>query len=296
MTFRVVRTNQYNQDLGLIHSTNDNHLESPNEGSSIDHQELLGLWGTFGLRNLWLMGNLQFRGNLQLRKNLILEGTFVSEISFKSLNILSTKFVGTYVAKNKSTLAELVEKKKSTSDTVRPTTTKVKRLEDVSTSADDFVQLVVKCKRTTIGRAAVRPTVPIQMMHPPKRKLILLEDSDSEDPKSLPKETKDKSYPPSVSSRNQITHIRWSQGIHIREVDWCTRSLPKIAPTDKERSSQLIEVVSHLKRASDVKRGKVVAAAEKGRVATGTDTETAVESADGLRKIVFSFEEVFFEE
>ncbi|KZV48704.1 hypothetical protein F511_19244 [Dorcoceras hygrometricum] len=38
MTFRVVRTNQYNQDLGLINSTNGNHLESPNEGSSIDHQ------------------------------------------------------------------------------------------------------------------------------------------------------------------------------------------------------------------------------------------------------------------
>ncbi|KZV42565.1 hypothetical protein F511_32849 [Dorcoceras hygrometricum] len=38
MTFRVVRTNQYNQDLGLIHSTNGNQLESPNEGSSIDHQ------------------------------------------------------------------------------------------------------------------------------------------------------------------------------------------------------------------------------------------------------------------
>ncbi|KZV21965.1 hypothetical protein F511_41859 [Dorcoceras hygrometricum] len=38
MTFRVVRTNQYNQDLGLIHSTNGNHLESPNEGCSIDHQ------------------------------------------------------------------------------------------------------------------------------------------------------------------------------------------------------------------------------------------------------------------
>ncbi|KZV35291.1 hypothetical protein F511_41325 [Dorcoceras hygrometricum] len=33
-----LRTNQYNQDLGLIHSTNGNHLESPNEGSSIDHQ------------------------------------------------------------------------------------------------------------------------------------------------------------------------------------------------------------------------------------------------------------------
>ncbi|KZV55684.1 phosphoglycerate kinase, chloroplastic-like [Dorcoceras hygrometricum] len=37
MTFRVVRTNQYNQDIGLIYSTNGNHLESPNEGSSIDH-------------------------------------------------------------------------------------------------------------------------------------------------------------------------------------------------------------------------------------------------------------------
>ncbi|KZV36698.1 putative RNA-dependent RNA polymerase 1 [Dorcoceras hygrometricum] len=32
------KTNQYNHDLGLIHSTNGNHLESPNEGSSIDHQ------------------------------------------------------------------------------------------------------------------------------------------------------------------------------------------------------------------------------------------------------------------
>ncbi|KZV40076.1 hypothetical protein F511_42961 [Dorcoceras hygrometricum] len=38
MSFRVVRTNQYNQDLRLIHSTNGNHLKSPNEGSSIDHQ------------------------------------------------------------------------------------------------------------------------------------------------------------------------------------------------------------------------------------------------------------------
>ncbi|KZV49150.1 hypothetical protein F511_43029 [Dorcoceras hygrometricum] len=34
------KTNQYNQDLGLIHSTNGNHLESPNEGSSIDHQRV----------------------------------------------------------------------------------------------------------------------------------------------------------------------------------------------------------------------------------------------------------------
>ncbi|KZV48112.1 F-box protein [Dorcoceras hygrometricum] len=33
----------YNQDLGIIHSTNGNHLESPNEGSSIDHQVTIHL-------------------------------------------------------------------------------------------------------------------------------------------------------------------------------------------------------------------------------------------------------------
>ncbi|KZV21984.1 triacylglycerol lipase [Dorcoceras hygrometricum] len=43
MKFRVVRTNQYNQDLGLFHSTNGNHLKSPNEGSSIDHQVTIHL-------------------------------------------------------------------------------------------------------------------------------------------------------------------------------------------------------------------------------------------------------------
>ncbi|KZV43979.1 carboxyl-terminal-processing peptidase 1, chloroplastic [Dorcoceras hygrometricum] len=37
------KTNQYNQDLGLIHSKNGNHLESSNEGSSIDHQVTIHL-------------------------------------------------------------------------------------------------------------------------------------------------------------------------------------------------------------------------------------------------------------
>ncbi|KZV29280.1 acyl-CoA dehydrogenase-related protein [Dorcoceras hygrometricum] len=45
MTFRVVRTNQYNQDLGLIHSINGNHLESPNEDSLIDHQSTRSVLG-----------------------------------------------------------------------------------------------------------------------------------------------------------------------------------------------------------------------------------------------------------
>ncbi|KZV27306.1 hypothetical protein F511_17210 [Dorcoceras hygrometricum] len=40
---RKRRDNQYNQDLGLIHSTNGNHLESPNEGSSIDYQVTIHL-------------------------------------------------------------------------------------------------------------------------------------------------------------------------------------------------------------------------------------------------------------
>ncbi|KZV44606.1 hypothetical protein F511_41931 [Dorcoceras hygrometricum] len=35
--------NDRNQDLGLIHSTNGNHLESSNEGSSIDHQVTIHL-------------------------------------------------------------------------------------------------------------------------------------------------------------------------------------------------------------------------------------------------------------
>ncbi|KZV21988.1 hypothetical protein F511_37307 [Dorcoceras hygrometricum] len=39
MTFRVVRTNQYNQYLGLIHSTNGKHLESPNEGLLVQADE-----------------------------------------------------------------------------------------------------------------------------------------------------------------------------------------------------------------------------------------------------------------
>ncbi|KZV56693.1 hypothetical protein F511_40182 [Dorcoceras hygrometricum] len=51
MTFRVMRTNQYNQDLGLIHSTNGNYLEIPNGGSSIDHQiEIRICFWKFGLQ------------------------------------------------------------------------------------------------------------------------------------------------------------------------------------------------------------------------------------------------------
>ncbi|KZV35795.1 hypothetical protein F511_33231 [Dorcoceras hygrometricum] len=194
-----------------------------------------------------------------------------------SLKILSVKSVGTYVSKNKSAQAELVEEKKFTGDAETTTAPKAKLLEDVSTRAEVFVQPAVKRKRTR--RAAVRPTVPIQMVRPPKRKLILLEDSDSEDAKPLTKDIKvsapmdpavtmlsqmnakilevpddeslsleeliwnlrAKSFPSSVMSREPIIEIRWSQGIHIREVNWRTRSLLKISLEDKGKNI-LVEI------------------------------------------------------
>ncbi|KZV15931.1 hypothetical protein F511_08722 [Dorcoceras hygrometricum] len=93
------------------------------------------------------------------------------------LSILSAKSVGTYLVKNTSARVETAEKKKYTRDTMRPSSTKVKRLEVVNTSTDSFVQLSVKRKCTTIGRAAVRPIEPIQMARPTKRKLILFDGS-----------------------------------------------------------------------------------------------------------------------
>ncbi|KZV19733.1 hypothetical protein F511_28595 [Dorcoceras hygrometricum] len=54
------KTIQYNQDLGLFHSTNGNHLESPNEGSSIDHQVTIHLHAQnitmFPTNETWMRG------------------------------------------------------------------------------------------------------------------------------------------------------------------------------------------------------------------------------------------------
>ncbi|KZV16306.1 hypothetical protein F511_28776 [Dorcoceras hygrometricum] len=55
------KTNQYNQELGLIHSTNGNHLESSNEGSSIDHQVTIHLHAQnitmFPTNETWSLSN-----------------------------------------------------------------------------------------------------------------------------------------------------------------------------------------------------------------------------------------------
>ncbi|KZV30961.1 putative glutamate carboxypeptidase 2 [Dorcoceras hygrometricum] len=58
---------------------------------------------------------------------------------------------------------------------------------------------------------------------------------------------------------------------------------------DQFAQLSLAEVVAHLKRAGDVKKGKVVTAAEKGRVAVVTETEGAVGSADGFEMDCFQF-------
>ncbi|KZV14750.1 hypothetical protein F511_41110 [Dorcoceras hygrometricum] len=170
-----------------------------------------------------------------------------------------------------SAQAENVKEKTFTGNVKKTTTPKTKSLEDVSTRTEALVQPVVKRKRTTIGRAAMKPTIPYQVARTPKRKLILLDDSDSEDVKPVAKvlrvpapvvradpmltlvttmlakvpddeslsledlirTCRAKVFPPSVMSREPLTEVRWSQGIHLREVDWHTRSLPKIAPVDK---------------------------------------------------------------
>ncbi|KZV31956.1 hypothetical protein F511_40498 [Dorcoceras hygrometricum] len=85
------------------------------------------------------------------------------------LRILSAKYVGTNLSKDKSARAESVEEKKISGGTEKVGVTKVKRLEEVNTSVDAFVLPVVKRAHTTIGRTA---------------------DSNSEDPKLSPRETK----------------------------------------------------------------------------------------------------------
>ncbi|KZV24180.1 hypothetical protein F511_03497 [Dorcoceras hygrometricum] len=125
--------------------------------------------------------------------------------------------------------------------------TKVKRLKDLCTRADAFIQPAVKRKRTTIGRPAVRPTEPIQMTRPPKRKLILLEDSDSEDPKPLPKETKVSAHVFQTSMsrmRAQILAVPDDESLSLDALYRILKgksytpspSLPKIAPADKGKN------------------------------------------------------------
>ncbi|KZV35829.1 hypothetical protein F511_18303 [Dorcoceras hygrometricum] len=104
MTFRVVRTNQYNQDLGLIHSTNGNHLESSNEGSSIDHQVTIYLHAQnitmFSTNETWCTRKTLAAG-YHVRKRRFHETTThaTPAVACRKLLLLSTlKIVGQHVS------------------------------------------------------------------------------------------------------------------------------------------------------------------------------------------------------
>ncbi|KZV27303.1 adoMet-dependent rRNA methyltransferase spb1 [Dorcoceras hygrometricum] len=104
MTFRVVRTNQYNQDLGLIHSTNGNHLESPNEGSSIDHQVTIHLHAQnitmFPTTETCFLGCPSVLNEQELERffdtALIQDGVVTCAVSGKYVEISISRFVGVF--------------------------------------------------------------------------------------------------------------------------------------------------------------------------------------------------------
>ncbi|KZV54821.1 hypothetical protein F511_36448 [Dorcoceras hygrometricum] len=123
---------------------------------------------------------------------------------------------------------EVVEVKQYTGDKERLTITEAKLLEDLRSRAEVF-KPAVRQKRTTIGRAAVRPIVPIQMEHPLKRKLILLEDSDSEDTKPLMKDIPVSThvaiaYPTSSLVAAKLAEIPDDESLSLEELLWTLRA------------------------------------------------------------------------
>ncbi|KZV23564.1 hypothetical protein F511_05118 [Dorcoceras hygrometricum] len=241
------------------------------------------------------------------------------------LRILTTKSVGTFLAEEISDRVESVKNKKLSGGTEKVGATKVKRFEELCTKADAFVQPAVKSKCTTIGKAVVRPTVPIQMMRPPKRKLILLEDSDSDDPKPMSKSARLRDFMSSIhsvklqsqelisssksdcnkrmtslevsvedlrQSHMSLVNKQWRKHLYfLRRGDklkadlsleiTATRMLlqnqsAEVNSSLASLSSQLAEVVAHLKRAGDVKKGEGGNSSSKKKVKVAVE-----ESADG---------------
>ncbi|KZV27476.1 hypothetical protein F511_16279 [Dorcoceras hygrometricum] len=260
------RTNQYNQDLGLIHSPNGNHLESPNEGSSIDHQAK----------------------------------------TFPTFKILSEKTVNTYVATNKTidsrgeseethvdkvaiVKRKSVSKKKSADE--EPVEVVEKAVSKKRSASNGDEPAVTKNKRTTKKKLAlskasmelvsvaqdVEPisVVPAERPHKrtaPKRKLRLSAGSDDEivakEPATAEMETEEmfvetdagKSDGTTEATGTDVvlgkadiveldqepTRIKFSNGISIPGVadgDLYKESLPKIALADKGKAPLVREQV-----------------------------------------------------
>ncbi|KZV42312.1 hypothetical protein F511_32394 [Dorcoceras hygrometricum] len=154
--------------------------------------------------------------------------------TLKAMVVLSTKQDQVFEISDR---VESVETKKFSGGTEKVGVIKVKRLEEVCTRADTFVQPTVKRKCTTFGKAAVRPTVPIQMTRPPKRKLILL-DSDFEDPKPLPNEIKVSAhmYQTGMSRmKAKILAVPDEESLSLEDLTWTCRTRRAFPPSVMSR-------------------------------------------------------------
>ncbi|KZV18770.1 hypothetical protein F511_23340 [Dorcoceras hygrometricum] len=142
---RVGKRVKYNQDLGLIHSTNGNHLESPKEGRSIDHQVTIYLhaqnFTMFHTNETWKHLENVVDG-LEIKMD-VLESTLACHSADNQQHIaaLETSLVHHYadsqkqlvdeLALVKSQLAEMVECIKELRDAKRGKLVKVvKRVKD----------------------------------------------------------------------------------------------------------------------------------------------------------------------
>ncbi|KZV18289.1 hypothetical protein F511_32210 [Dorcoceras hygrometricum] len=179
--------------------------------------------------------------------------------TFPPLKILTIKYVGTYVAKNKSITAEEV--------TDEPPVEKVVKMAAAKRRPAPAAEPVAKRKRTTVGRAAptekdlaivpvvqdpepisVVPTVSPTVLRrqAPTRKLILQESDDEQDEVVTEKTTDKEQIPedmmlPSVTAE-EPTKIKFGRGITFKEVNWYKASLPKINTADKGKEPLVEEI------------------------------------------------------
>ncbi|KZV19127.1 hypothetical protein F511_32096 [Dorcoceras hygrometricum] len=177
--------------------------------------------------------------------------------AFLPLKILTVKTVGTYVAKNKSmstTAKEVVDE---------PAVEKAVKVAAKRRPAP-MAEAVVMNKKTTVGRAAptekdlaivpVQEAVPIsvvpagsptvQTIKSPKRKLILLEETDDEEI-DLEEEEKEKVEEETEKDKLEFVEMERAENQlrrKIKEVDWHKVTLPKIDPMNKGKAP-LVEII-----------------------------------------------------
>ncbi|KZV46893.1 glucose and ribitol dehydrogenase1-like [Dorcoceras hygrometricum] len=220
-----------------------------------------------GMRKAMVIPSTKKASVFAVQLSLLMEGVpglkLCESKALPSLKILSVKSIGTNVAKKKPAEVELIEEKKLL-----------------------LMQRKQQQSRPHGWRAVVVPTIQIHMARPPKRKLYLVEDSDSEDtkplkkstpvpvpialavPKPTPKEAEStqipneesfsleeilltiraKAFPPSVASTKPLTQIRWIQGIRIRlETRFFFAKVSRLRQFTRFDQSSLTSTVSTLR-------------------------------------------------